>query len=135
MKKDLEILKKTFAVNSTLAEVSFNKTIINSDDMISSMEIQLASAENSLQNAKQIREVYLRSIKNEINEAKINYQTSINEYEKLTISSPINGIISYINIDLGQEINIGSSIFSIVNETEAEVNISFNRDELRLISE
>lgn len=135
MKKDLEIIKKWFNISSTLAEVSFNKTIINSDDAISSMEIQLASADNTLLNAKKIREVNLRSMQNAINEANITYKTAIKEYEKLTISSPISGTISDINIDLWQEINIWTHVFSIVNNTENEVDISFNKDELSLVSE
>jgi hypothetical protein len=71
MKKDLEILKKSFAVNSQLAEVGLNKTIINSQDAISNLTIQLDSAKNTLDNAKKTREVTLRSLQNSINEARI----------------------------------------------------------------
>jgi hypothetical protein len=100
MKKDLEIFKKSITISSELAEVSFNKVLINSDDAISNMQIQLSSAENTLSNAKQIRDVYLRNIKNEINAANIQYKRAINEFEKLTVISPIEGTISTVNIDI-----------------------------------
>lgn len=133
MKKDLEILKKSFAVNSQLAEVGLNKTIINSQDAISNLTIQLDSAKNTLDNAKKTREVTLRSLQNSINEARIWYQTALKEYNKLTITSPINGIVSEINIDLGQEINTGTQSFVLVNDSENEVDISFTKDELNFL--
>jgi len=133
MEKDLEILKKNYSVNSQLAEVNLNKTIINTTDAISNLEIQLASAKNSLENAKKSRDVTLRSLQNAINEAKIGYQTSLKEYNKLTITSPINGTVSKVDIDLGQEISTGTNVFSLVNNSENQVDISFTKQELEYI--
>lgn len=133
MKKDLEIVKKSYKVNSDLAEVGFNKTIINSDDAIASMEIQLKSAQNTLDNAKKSRDVTLRSLQNAIDEARIGYKTALNEFNKLTITSPINGTISEIMVDAWQEINIGTPMFKIANNLKWEVEISLTDTELKYV--
>ncbi len=133
MEKDLEILKKSYWVNQQQAETNLNKLIINTDENISNLEIQLESAKNSLENAKKSRDVTLRSLQNAINEANIWYQTSLKEYNKLTITSPINGIVSSVDIDLGQELSTWSSVFSLVNNSENQVDISFTKEELTYI--
>lgn len=133
LEKDLEILKKSYSVNSQLAEVNLNKTIINTTDAISNLEIQLAGAKNSLENAKKSRDVTLRSLQNAINEANIGYQTSLKEYNKLTITSPINGTVSKVDIDLGQELSTGTNVFTLVNNSENQVDISFTKQELEYI--
>ncbi len=133
MEKDLEILKKSYWVNQQQAETNLNKLIINTAENISNLEIQLESAKNSLENAKKSRDVTLRSLQNAINEANIWYQTSLKEYNKLTITSPINGIVSSVDIDLGQELSTGTSVFSLVNNSENQVDISFTKDELTYI--
>lgn len=133
MKKDLEIVKKSYKVNSDLAEVGFNKTIINSDDAIASMEIQLRSAQNTLDNAKKSRDVTLRSLQNAIDEARIGYKTALNEFNKLTIKSPINGTISEIMVDAWQEINTGTPMFKIANNLKWEVEISLTDTELKYV--
>ena len=133
MQKDLEILKKSYGVNQQQALTNLNKTIINTQENISNLEIQLSSAKNSLENAKKSRDVTLRSLQNAINEANIWYQSSLKEYNKLTITSPINGTVSQINIDLWQELSTGANIFSLVNNSENQVDISFTKEELTFI--
>lgn len=133
MEKDLEILKKSYGVNQQQAQTNLNKLIINTQENISNLEIQLESAKNSLENAKKSRDVSLRSLQNAINEANIWYQSSLKEYNKLTITSPINWIVSSVDIDLGQELTTGTSVFSLVNNSENQVDISFTKDELTYI--
>ncbi len=133
MEKDLEILKKSYWVNQQQAETNLNKIIINTQEAISNLEIQLSSAQNSLENAKKSRDVTLRSLQNSINEANIWYQSALKEYNKLTIKSPINGIVSSVDIDLGQELSTGTSVFSLVNNSENQVDISFTKQELNFI--
>jgi len=77
--------------------------------------------------------VTLRSLQNSINEANIWYQSALNEYNKLTIKSPINGIVSDVMIDLWQELSTGANVFSLVNNSENQVDISFTKEELSFI--
>ena len=135
LKKDREILNKTLSVWWDSAEVGFNKTIINSKDAISILELQIKSAENNYLNAQKTRDVTLRSLNNIISEANISYRQSFKEYEKLTITSPISWVIDDIFIDLGQEISNWAQTFSISNNSDNEIDISFNKDELNYIHE
>ncbi|MCP4523870.1 MAG: HlyD family efflux transporter periplasmic adaptor subunit [Candidatus Gracilibacteria bacterium] len=135
MKEDLEILKKTLNVNKSNAEVGYNKVVINTNDAILNLEIQLASAENTLKNTKETRSVTLRSLQNSIDEARIGYKKSLIQYEKLTIKSPIDGVISEISIDEGQNVNSGMALFSVVNNDENEVQVSFSKDELSYVED
>lgn len=135
LKKDREILKKSLSVWWESAEVGYNKTIINSNDAIDTLELQVKSAENNYMDAQKTREVTLRSLNNAINEANISYRQSSNEYEKLIIKSPISWVIDGVFIDLWQEISNWTQVFSISNNSNNEISISFNKEELNYISE
>jgi len=85
-------------------------------------------------NAKDNKDVTLRSLNNAINDASISYRSTLKEYNKLTIRSPIDWVIWSVLIDLWQEITSGTPVFSVLNTWNNEVSISFNKKELDFIS-
>lgn len=89
----------------------------------------------TLEDAKTNKELTLRNLSIIITDTEIAYKQISKQYAKLKIKSPISWIITNTFIDVWQEINIGTPAFSIVNNTENEVEISFNKDELNLVFE
>ncbi|QFR39106.1 HlyD family efflux transporter periplasmic adaptor subunit [Candidatus Gracilibacteria bacterium 28_42_T64] len=133
-KKDREILLKSLTTGELNAEVGYNNTLINSEDSLLSMEIQVKNATNLLENARDNKNVTLRSLNNAISDASISYRSTLKEYNKLTITSPIDGVIGSVLIDLGQEIATGTPVFTVLNTGDNEVSISFNKKELDFVS-
>jgi len=135
MKKDRDILKISLSTWWESAESWYNKTVINSNDSIDTLELQIKSAKNSLENAIKTREVTLRNLDNSIKEARISYNQAYKEFNKLTIKSPISWIIWSIYTDIWQEINIWSPVLEIKNNSDTEITISFNKKELEFVEE
>jgi len=56
-------------------------------------------ARNNLKNSQKTKDITLKSLQNAISEAQISYASAQKEYNKLTITSPINGSVSDVFID------------------------------------
>ncbi len=111
------------------AETAYNKTKINAQDSLQNIDAQIQIAQNTLDNAIQTRSVTLKSLQNSITEAQITYKAAVKDYSKLTITSPINGTISRVDIDIGQEVFSGTPLFSVVSDDTPEVEVAFSRGE------
>lgn len=133
-KKDREIQSKTLWSSELTAQTWLERTKISIEDTISNLESQIVSAENALDNAIKNKDITLRSLENSINEANVWYAQSAKEYNKLVISSPINGTISESFIDVWQEVFSGNSLLNIVSDSTPEVQVSFTASEKNLVS-
>jgi len=99
------------------------------------LDIQVELQENTLTEAITNRDLTLQSMNAAIVDAEIAYRQTAKEYSKLTITSPISGVVGEIFIDLWQEVSNGTPLFSISNNILNEVTISFNKKELSFVSE
>ncbi len=132
-KKDREIQSKTLGSSELSAEAWLERTKISTEDTIKSLESQVRSAQNSLENAIQNKSVTLRSLENAIKEANVGYASSAKEYSKLVIRSPINGTISDVFVDVGQEVFSWNQLFNIVSDSTPEVQLAFSDSEKDLV--
>lgn len=101
---------------------------------IKSLDYKIDVTNATLEEAKINRELTLKNLDIVITDANIWYKQALKEYNKLVISAPISWIISDINVDVGQEINAGSPIVSIVNNSENLVEIWFTKEELSFVN-
>ena len=99
------------------------------------LDIQVELQENTLAEAIINRDLTLQSMNAAIVDDEIAYRQTVKEYSKLTITSPISGVVWEIFIDLWQEVSNGTPLFSISNNILNEATISFNKKELSFISE
>jgi len=106
----------------------------NTQEGIEDLESQVDIARNNLENTQKTKDVTLKSLQNAINEAQISYTSAQKEYNKLTITSPINGSVSDVFIDAGQEVFSWNQLFKIVSDSTPEVEISFSNNEKTLIN-
>ncbi len=133
-KKDREIQAKTLWSSELSAQTWLERTKISIEDTISNLEAQIISTENTLNNAIKNKDITLRSLENAINEANVGYSQSAKDYNKLVITSPINGTISESLIDVGQEVYSWNNLFDIVSDSTPEVQVSFTSSEKELVS-
>lgn len=134
LKQDREILVKSLGISELGAEIGYERTIIGTDDQISSLDLQLQIAKNTYDNAIKTRSVNLRNLQNAINEAQIAYNQAKNEYDKLTITSPIDGTIGSVMLDAGQEVTVGTRAFEILNTGTPEITIALSLQEQSLVT-
>ena len=134
LEKDKAILQRNLESGELSAETSLERTRIWIDDNIANLEAQIRSAQNTLSNARKNKDVTLRSLQNAIDEARIGYSSSAKEFSKLTVKSPINGTVSEVLIDEGQEVFSGTPLLRIISDKTPEVEISFSTSERDLIS-
>ena len=133
-KDDREILKKSLWIWEFNADIWYNTTLISSADSLNNLELSIKNAKSNLKNAKKTKEVSIKSLQNAIDDAYISYLSASKEYNKLTIKSPIDWVIWDVFIDLWQEINNQTPVFSISNKKSKEIIVSFSQKELNFIN-
>jgi hypothetical protein len=101
---------------------------------IKSLDYKIDVTNATLEESKINRELTLKNLDIVITDANIWYKQALKQYNKLIISAPISWIISDINVDVGQEINSGSPMFSIVNNSDNLVEIWFTKEELAFVN-
>jgi len=132
--KDRDIQLRNLQSGELGASTSLERTEISIQDTITNLEEQVRVARNNLENAKQNKTLTLRSLSNSISEAQISYSSAAKDLAKLTITSPINGTISEVSIDVGQEVFSNAPLFEIVSDSTPEVEIALSKDELSYVS-
>lgn len=132
--KNLELLEKKYEDSTQTGLSSYNKAIINIENTLHSYELKVTQAESNYNNALKNKDVTIKSLNNSILSAKNNLSKTQKEYSKLTITSPINGTVSSINLDKNSEITNWTNIFTIVSNNSAQVEILLSEDEIQKIS-
>jgi len=131
--KDRDIQIKNNSSSSVSAQTSFERTRLAIEDNIAKLEAQIRTAENNLENAQKNKQLTLRSLNNSIADARVNYRASAKEYNKLVITSPINGTIEDVRIDVWQEIFSWTELFDIVSDKTPEIEVSFSAQEREFV--
>ncbi len=134
LKQEREILLKTLTTTWTKTENTLEKTQTTYGDNISSLELQIKSIESALANSRDSRDISLLTLQNAIKEAQISYDSAAKEYAKLTITSPIDGIVWDILIDSGQDVVTGTPLVTILWNKKSEIEIMFKNEELSLVA-
>lgn len=132
---DREISKKSLGDGEEIGEIAFNKTILSLDDQLSALDTSLKNAKLNHENAKKQLDVTLRSLNNQIKNAQNGYSTALKEYKKLTITSPIDGVIGSISVQEGQEIAQGTPLLLLSNVEKGEVKVYLSKNEIDLVQE
>jgi len=128
--KDRDIQLRNLQSGQLGASTSLERTELSIEDSIANLEEQVRVARNNLSNAKQNKVLTLKSLSNSISEARIWYNSAARDIAKLTITSPINGTISEVAIDVWQEVFSNSLLFEIVSDSTPEVEIALSKEEL-----
>jgi multidrug resistance efflux pump len=115
-KKGLELLKNQRGVYLKSVEIQTSQIGLTS-----------SNAKLTLETAKKNRDITLRRLKNTIRDAQIGVESAARDYEKLSVKSPIDGVITKMTVSLGQDINVGTPLFEVSNSS-AEVSVNIPSD-------
>lgn len=138
LEKDKNIYKTSLNLNVETNNATLDEAKQSMELTLRSLEVSISDAENAIIDAwirVKDAESRLKDSEIRVKDAEIAYAKALDQIEKLTIKSPINWTISNINIDRWQEVSPWTPLFTILNETSNEVNISFTKDELDFVNE
>lgn len=126
LKSDKEISEKIYDDWWITSEINYNKTILTIANDIKTLESNLSSSKLNYETSIKNKEVNIKSLNNSISDSRNSYNKSLQEFYKLNITSPIDGVVWNILVDEWQNVSNGTQILSIIwdNETFIEVNIS-----------
>lgn len=130
LEQQLVILEESLKSWSFNAQVWLSKTQIASNSALSSYEIWLRNAQSNYDNLTSTKSMTLQTLQNNIDQARIQYEDARKEYDKLFISSPIDGKIWQIFVDKSQDVSMWMPLIQVVNDSKPEVNVSFNSSEI-----
>ncbi len=140
-KKDIQILENTLNTQSSSSNISYDqakinheKTVLALKDKLQNLEIAVKNAENNFENAKKNKQVTIKQLKNAISSAEVSYSEMADQVNKLTVTSPIDGKISKVNIDLWQDVYTNTSMFELIQWDTTEIQTSLNQNELDIIN-
>ncbi|MBT4335077.1 HlyD family efflux transporter periplasmic adaptor subunit, partial [bacterium] len=107
-----------------------SSTIINNTITLDSYDTQLFSAQIDLNNTESALASALQVTSSQIAGAQTSFAQAQNQYtqaqiqqQRLIIDSPLTGVISNINIEIGDQINIGQIIGSVAEIDNLEINV------------
>ncbi|MDD3302891.1 MAG: HlyD family efflux transporter periplasmic adaptor subunit [Candidatus Gracilibacteria bacterium] len=134
LKKDREIFLKNYDLGSTQSQNTLDKVISSSDDNIKSLELQIKQTEETIKTNEESRDLTLKGIENSLQDAYISKNVAAKDYNKLTISASIDGVIGEVIADEGQDVNSTTSLLTIISDKASEVELYFKENELSYIN-
>lgn len=127
--RERDIQYKTLISGELSASVGYEKTLLNTQNSVEGLKSQIDVAKNGLDNLKKSYDVTLQSLQNAIKEAQIAYASAEKEFSKLTLRSPINGTMSEVFLDVGQEVSPGIKVANILSDKTPEIQIALSDSE------
>lgn len=132
---DLEITKDSLGDGEEIGEITYKKTVLALEDQLSALETGLKNAQLTYDNAVKQKDITLKSLNNQIKNAQNSYSSALKEYQKLTIVSPIDGVVWSISAQQWQEISQWTPLLSLSNIARGEVKVFLSKEELDLVTE
>jgi len=133
--KNVELQEKKLSDSSVSWEANYQKSIVNINNTLYTHESKLKQAQASYDNAVKNKEITIKSLDNIIESARNSVQKSSVEYAKLTLISPISGVVSGLQVDMGSDVWNGTQVMSIVWNANTQIQVSLNSNQIWTIEE
>lgn len=134
LKQDRDILLKSLTTTSSKTDNALTTTETSTSDSIRTLELQIKSSQSSLDNSKASRDVTLLTLQNAIRDSQISYDAATKEFAKLTITSPIDGVIWDVLIDKWQDVSAWTPLLTVLWDKKSEIEVALKTEELNYIS-
>lgn len=122
LRKQIEIAENTVLVQQTQLQEQAKNSSLN-----------LQSTSGNLWFAQDTKELNLDTIRNNLAQAQVALREAEFNLSKLSITTPIDGIVADILVDVGQEVSMGTPIVKLVSNGQ-EVNVTLSDKELEGIT-
>jgi len=128
-KQQEESLRKQ--VDITKQQVATTRSSLQDSEQ--NAQIWVESATNNYVNALESKNTTLASLSNSIEQARIAYNEAQTQLWKFSVETPIDGVIGEILVDVWQEVNPWTPLFTINSTNQQQVEISLSDDDIRFV--
>lgn len=115
---------------------------LNYENTVNSVQNSLFNAEIALKNAKVNyetlivnKDTQLNLLWNAIVDAKLAYESALIQYNKLSVRSPVSGVIGEILVREGQEVGMGTPIFKVSWTKKQQIEVYLTAEEYQYVQE
>lgn len=105
------------------AQIGYDTALASSQNTLFNSEIAVKNAQVAYETFKLNQQTQLSLLDNAIADAKIAYENALNQYAKLTIRTPISGVIAQVLVSEGQEIAVGTPVFKISAQKQQQIEV------------
>lgn len=118
-------------VDITKQQIATTKSSLQDNEQ--NAQIGIESATNNYTNAIDSKQTSLSSLANSIEQARIAYNEAQTQLWKFSVKTPIDGVIGEILVDVWQEVNPWTPLFTINSTNQQQVEISLSDDDLTFV--
>ncbi len=134
IEQQIAIIKKNAEVWLEKAQLGYDQAATQAKDGLFQASLALTIAKENQQIAQKNKDLQLALLKNAIKDAQVALKDAQRQYNKLTVTTPINAVVQEIIVDKGQEVWLGTPIAKIVWTQNNEVLVSFDEKEIESVS-
>ena len=117
------------------ANIGLENALIQKQNTLFQTEIALKNAKLTLDNLEDNKKIQLDLLSNAIVDAKINYERMLTTYNKLSVRSPVSGVIGEILVSEGQEVWAGTQIFKVSWTQKQQIEVFITADEYQYLQD
>lgn len=119
-----------FTVAQETAELGLESSRLSSENAIVNAQLALNNAERAYIQSQSNKDKQLRILQTQIQDAELAYQDALRQVSKLTVGSPVRGVLWSILVTPGQDVQLGTPLFTIVSDVNQLLWFSVSIDEL-----
>lgn len=117
------------------ANLNYQSTLNSTQNSLFNAEIALKNAKVNYETLLATKDTQLDLLGNAITDAKIAYESALIQYNKLSVRSPVSGVIGTILVSEGQEVAMGTPIFKVSGTKKQQIEVYLTAEEYQYIQE
>ena len=128
-------INNSWTIAQEQANIGLESALIQKQNTLFQTEIALKNAKLTLDNLEDNKKIQLDLLSNAIVDAKINYERMLTTYNKLSVRSPVSGVIGEILVSEGQEVWAGTQIFKVSWTQKQQIEVFITADEYQYLQD
>jgi multidrug resistance efflux pump len=97
-------LNNSGTISQESADITLKNAALSAKNNLFQAETAVKNAETAYNTVTENKDIQLQLLSNAISDARLAYERALTQYNRLQISSPIDGVIEQIMVTEGQEI-------------------------------
>jgi biotin carboxyl carrier protein len=120
-------------VGAETAELGLESSRLSSENAIINAQLALNNAERAYIQSQSNKEKQLRILATQVQDAQLAYQDALRQVSKLSVGAPVRGVLWSILVSPGQDVQMGTPLFTIVGDVNQLLWFSVSAEELPYI--
>lgn len=122
-----------FTVGTETAELGLETSRLSSENAIINAQLALNNAERMYIQSQSNRDKQLRILQTQIQDSQLWYQDALRQVSKLTVGAPVRGVLGSILVTPGQDVQMGTPLFTLVGDTNQLLWFSVSAEEIQYL--